>query len=48
MWASHRGDFSYCEALALERVGSVDVHCGLSSRGSQALEHRLTSCDAWD
>ena len=22
-------------------------HTGFSSRGSQALEHRLSSCDAW-
>ena len=49
--ASHCSGFSCCEALALGMrasvvvvMGSVVVACGLSSCGSLALEHRLSSC----
>ena len=45
--ASHCGDFSCCGARALGVRASVIVVCGLSSYGSQALEHRLSSCGAW-
>ena len=31
----------------LRHVASVVAACGLSSCGSQALEHRLTSCGTW-
>ena len=36
-----------CGAWALGMQASVVVACGLSSCGSRALEHRLSSCDAW-
>ena len=35
---------SHCEARALGTQSSVVAACGLSSCGSQALEHRLSSC----
>ena len=44
--ASHCGGFSCCGAQALGVRASVVVACGLSSCGSQALEHRLSSCGA--
>ena len=43
-WASHCSGFSYCGARALGMQVSVVVARGLSSCGSQALEHRLSSC----
>ena len=43
-WASHGGGFSCCRAWALGMRASVVVACGLSSCGSGALEHRLSSC----
>ena len=43
--ASHCGGFS-CGALAVGVQASVVAERGLSSRGSQALEHRLNSCSA--
>ena len=39
--------FSCCEAWGLGMQASVVVACGLGSCGSQALEHRLSSCGAW-
>ena len=36
-----------CGLQQLRLVGSVVVACGLSSCGSRALEHRLSSCGAW-
>ena len=42
--ASHCGAFSCCGARALGVRASVVVACGLSSRGSWALECRLSSC----
>ena len=44
--ASHRGGFSCCGARALGTQALVVVVRGLSSCGSQALEHRLSSCGA--
>ena len=44
--ASHCGGFSCCGAGALGVRASVVVARGLSSCGSRALEHRLSSCDA--
>ena len=41
--ACHCGGFSSCRARALGVWASV-VARGLSSGGSQALEHRLSSC----
>ena len=41
---SHRGGFSCCGAQALGARASVVVACGLSSCGSRALEHRVSSC----
>ena len=38
---------SRCGARALGAWASVVVARGLSSCGSRALEHRLSSCDAW-
>ena len=38
---------SYCGAQALGARAPVVVACRLSSCGSQALEHRLSSCGAW-
>ena len=43
-WASHCGGFSCGGAWALGAWASVVVACGLSSYGSRALEHRLSSC----
>ena len=37
---------SHCRARALGVWASVDVARGLSSCGSRALEHRLSSCGA--
>ena len=45
--ASHCGGFSCCGARALGPRASVVVALGLSSCGSQALEHRLSSFGAW-
>ena len=42
VWISHCGGFSCHGAWA-----SVVVACGLSSCGSGALEHRLSSCGSW-
>ena len=47
MWASHCGGFSRCGAWALGAQASAVVACELSSCGSQALEHRLSSCGTW-
>ena len=44
--ASHCGGFSRCRARALCVRASVVVACRLSSCGSRALEHRLSSCGA--
>ena len=41
------GGFSCCRARALGVQALVVVARGLSSCGSQALEHRLSSCGAW-
>ena len=41
--ASHCGGFSCCGSWALGVQASVVVACGLSSCGSRALEHRLSS-----
>ena len=38
---------SRCRAWALGAWTSVVAARGLSSCGSQALEHRLSSCGAW-
>ena len=46
-WASHCGGFSRCRARALGAWASIVVARGLSSCGSQALEHRLSSCGTW-
>ena len=43
--ASHCSGFS-CRARALGTQASVVMTCGLSSCGSWALEHRLSSCGA--
>ena len=45
-WASHCGGFSHCGTRALGTQASVLVVRGLSSCGSRALEHRLSSCGA--
>ena len=42
--ASHCGGFSCCGARALGAQASAVVARGLSSCGSWALEHRLSSC----
>ena len=42
--AFHCGGFSCCGARALGTLTSVDVALRLSSCGSRALEHRLSSC----
>ena len=42
--ASHCSGFSCCGARALGTWASVVVARGLSSCGSWALEHRLSSC----
>ena len=44
VWASHYGGFSCCGAWALGMWASVVVARGLSSCGSRALDHRLSSC----
>ena len=44
--ASHCGGFSCCGAWALGTRASVVVAHGLSSCGSQALEHRPSSCSS--
>ena len=44
--ASHCGGFSCCREQALGAQASVVVACGLSSCGSWALQHRLSSCGA--
>ena len=44
--ASHCGGFSCCGARAVGMQTSVVVARGLSSCGSQSLEHRLSSCGA--
>ena len=43
VWASHCGGFSCCRAWALGAWASVVAARGLSSCGSWALEHRLSS-----
>ena len=45
-WASHCGGFFCCGAQALGVRASVVPACRLNSCGSQALEHRLSSCGA--
>ena len=45
-WASRCRGFSCCRARALGVWDSVVVAHGLSSRGSRALEHRLSSSGA--
>ena len=45
--ASHCGGFSYCGAWALGTWVPVAMALGLSSCGSRALEHRLSSCGVW-
>ena len=45
--ASHCGGLTCCGAWALGAQASVVVARGLSSYGSRALEHRLSSCCAW-
>ena len=45
--ASHCGGFSCCGAWALGMLATVVRVRGLSSCGSQALEHKLSSCGAW-
>ena len=45
--ASHCSGSSCCKARVLGTRASVVVARGLSSCGSQALEHRLISCGAW-
>ena len=45
--ASHCHGFSCCRAWGPGARASIDVACGLSSCGSQALERRLSSCGAW-
>ena len=42
--ASHCSGFSCCKVWALGAQASVAMAGGLSSWGSQALEHRLNSC----
>ena len=44
--ASHCGGFSCCGARALVAQASVVVAPRLSSCGSWALDHRLSSCGA--
>ena len=44
--ASHCGGFS-CGARALGARALVVAARGLTSCGSRALEHRLSSCGAW-
>ena len=47
VWASHRGGFSRCGARAPGTRVFIVAACGLSSCGSQALEHRLSGRGAW-
>ena len=47
VWASHCGGFSCCGARALGIWASIVVAHRLSSCGSRALEHRLSSWGAW-
>ena len=44
--ASHCSGFSCCRARTIGAQASVVAACGLSSCGSQALEHRFSSCGA--
>ena len=44
VWASHCGGFSCSRAWALDMLASVVAAHGFSICGSQALEHRLSSC----
>ena len=44
--ASHCSGFSCCRAQVLGTWASVVVACRISSCGSWALEHRLSSCGA--
>ena len=46
--ASHCGGFPLLQSTALGAWASVVVARGLSSCGSRALEHRLSSCGTWD
>ena len=46
VWASHCGSFSCCKTQAWWVGFSSCDTCGLSSQGSWALEHRLSSCGA--
>ena len=39
--------YSCCRAQALGAWASVVGVCGLSSCGSRAVEHRLSSCGSW-
>ena len=45
--ASHCGGFSCCGARAPGVRASVVVARGLSRCGSQALDHRLSTCGTW-
>ena len=45
--ASYCGGFSCCRARALGTRASVVMAHGLSSCGSRALEHRLSSWGSW-
>ena len=47
VWASHRGGFSCCGARAPGTRVFIVAARGLSSCGSQALEHRLSGRGAW-
>ena len=44
--ASHRGGSSCCGAPALGSTGFIAAAGGFRNCDSQALEHRLNSCDA--
>ena len=46
-WASHCSGVSCCRAWALGVRASVVAARGLSSCGSRAPEHRLSSCGTW-
>ena len=48
-WASHCGGFSCWGVWTVGHatVEPVVAACGLSSCGSWALEHRLSTCDTW-
>ena len=45
--ASHYGGFSCCGVWGPGVWASIVVAYGLSSCGSQALEHRLSTCGSW-